>query len=470
MSSEKKTFKERLQAADKKQWAKFAFAVMIILGFLIWSGAWWLLLLIPLALDVYVTKFVPWDGWKNSSNETFRTIAGWVDAILFALVAVYVINLYFFQNYKIPSPSLEKTLKVGDFLFVSKMSYGPRCPMTPLSFPLAQHTLPMLDTKSYIDWPQWEYKRLKGFGTVKRNDIVVFNFPAGDTVALKVQNPDYYTLVRAYGRETIWNHPKEFGEIVRRPVDRRENYVKRCVGLPGDSLQIVNGVVIVNGNQPEEIPGLQYNYFVEMSAPISSKLFEKMEVSLSDRRLINDYKRVDLSAWGYQQREDGSWPYVYNMPLTKRAVEMIKKADGFVSIREEIAPSNDAFPYIDNGWTRDNYGPIWIPKKGATTKLTLENLPLYEQIICNYELNDLKVSDGKILINGKEADSYTFKMDYYWMMGDNRHNSADSRYWGFVPEDHIVGKPICIWLSFDEDKKFPNNIRWDRMFTKVHAD
>lgn len=471
MSSEKRSFMERLRAAGAKQWIKFALVLLIILGFLVWSGAWWLLLLIPLALDIYITKYVPWGGWKDSSNPFLKWLAGWVDAIGFALVAVYVINLFFFQNYKIPSPSLEKTLKVGDFLFVSKMSYGPRCPMTPLSFPLAQHTLPIINTKSYIEYPQWEYKRLKGFGSVKRNDIVVFNFPAGDTVALNVPNPDYYSLVRALGRQVVWNHPKEFGEVVARPVDRRENYVKRCVGLPGDSLKIVDGVVIVNGDQPIEIPGLQRNYFVEMANPIPNKLFEKMEVSVADRRLMNEIQRVDLSAWGYKQDENGNWPYVYNIPLTKAAVAMIQKATGFISLREEVSnASSDIFPHVETGWTRDNFGPIWIPKRGATTQLTLENLPLYAQIIHNYEGNDLKVENGKILINGKEANSYTFQMDYYWMMGDNRHNSADSRYWGYVPEDHIVGKPIVIWLSLDEDKSFPSNIRWSRMFTKVHAD
>lgn len=470
MSSEKKTFMERLRSASVKQWVKFSLVLLVILGFLVWSGAWWLLLLIPLALDIYITKYVPWDGWKKSTNPFLNWLAGWVDAIAFALVAVYIINLFFFQNYKIPSPSLEKTLKVGDFLFVSKMSYGPRCPMTPLSFPLAQHTLPILNVKSYLDCPQWEYKRLKGFGSVERNDIVVFNFPAGDTVALNVPNPDYYTLTRLYGRDVVWNHPREFGEVVARPVDRRENYVKRCVGLPGDSLKIVDGVVIVNGQQPKEIPGLQYNYFVEMSALISNKLFEKMEVSVADRKLMNDFPRVDLSAWGYTPDQQGNWPYVYLLPLTKKALEMVKKATGFVSARGEVSPANDAFPYIQNGWTRDNYGPIWIPKRGATTQLSLENLPMYEQIIRNYERNELSVQNGKIIINGKEATSYTFKMDYYWMMGDNRHNSADSRAWGFVPEDHIVGKPLFIWLSLDEDKSFPSNIRWDRMFTRVHAD
>lgn len=472
MSSEKKSFIERLQTAGVKQWVKFGLVLLVIFGFLLWSGAWWLLLLIPFALDVYITKYVPWGGWKKSKNPFLQWLAEWVDAIVFALVAVYVINIYFFQNYKIPSPSLEKTLKVGDFLFVSKMSYGPRCPMTPLSFPLAQHTLPIINTKSYIEHPQWEYKRLKGLGSVQRGDIVVFNFPAGDTVPLKVPNPDYYTLVRALGRRAVWNDTRRFGEIVARPVDRRENYVKRCVGLPGDSLRIVDGHVVVNGAPKEDIPGLQFNYFVQTSELISNKLFEKMEVSVADRQLLNDYYSEDnLLSSGFRKDSLGRMPYIYRMPLTERAKNIIQKSSGFISLDRENPSQNDmTFPYLENGWTRDNFGPIWIPKKGATVALTLENLPFYEQIIRNYELNELKVENGNILINGEVSDSYTFKMDYYWMMGDNRHNSADSRYWGFVPEDHIVGKPICIWLSLDEDKHFPFNIRWSRMFTKVHAD
>ena len=472
-SSEKKTFMERIRSANTRQWVKFALVLLLILAFLIWSGAWWLLLLIPFALDIYITKYVPWGGWKESKNPVLKWLAEWVDAIVFALVAVYIVNLFIFQNYKIPSPSLEKTLRVGDFLFVSKVNYGPRCPMTPLSFPLAQHTLPLLNIKSYIDKPQWEYKRLKGFGSVERGDIVVFNFPAGDTVALNRQNQDYYTLVHEYGRDAVWGNKREFGEIVVRPVDRRENYVKRCVGLPGDTLQIISGVVYTNGEAEKDIPGLQANYLVEVPNTISSKFFDKLEVRKEDRVVMNNWRNGEMfiRQLGYGD-STGAVPLVYRLPLTKAALEEMKKYSGVISIKKEPAIfSGETFPLsMRKDWTRDDFGPICIPKKGASVKLDLSNLPLYEQIIRNYELNELEVKDGQIYINGAVADSYTFKMDYYWMMGDNRHNSADSRFWGFVPEDHIVGKPICIWLSFDEDKKFPFNIRWSRMFTKVHPD
>jgi signal peptidase I, bacterial type len=466
--SEKKSFMERIRMANTRQWVKFALVVLLILAFLIWSGAWWLLLLIPLALDIYITKYVPWGGWKNTENPILKWLAEWVDAIVFALVAVYIVNLYIFQNYKIPSPSLEKTLRVGDFLFVSKMSYGPRCPMTPLSFPLAQHTLPLLNIKSYIEHPQWEYKRLKGFGSVQRGDIVVFNFPAGDTVALNLQSADYYSLVHTFGRDAVWSNKRKFGDIVVRPVDRRENYVKRCVGLPGDTLQIINGVVYTNGQAEKKMPGIQANYLVETSGALNPKFLEKLEVRKEDRLLLDPMSARNL---GYGD-STGALPYVYRLPLTKKALEEMKNHPGVVSVKNEPAfISGETFPInMPKTWTRDDYGPIYIPKKGDKIKLEVATLPLYEQIIRNYERNELKVADGKIYINGQVADSYTFKMDYYWMMGDNRHNSADSRFWGYVPEDHIVGKPLFIWLSLDEDKSFPFNIRWSRMFTMVHAD
>lgn len=469
--AENKTLMERVRSASVKQWVKFGLVMLVILGFLVWSGAWWLLLLIPFAVDIYITKYIPWGGWKKSKNPTLKWIADWVDAIGFALVAVYIVNLFIFQNYKIPSPSLEKTLRVGDFLFVSKVSYGPRCPMTPLSFPLAQHTLPLLNIKSYIEHPQWEYKRLKGLGSVQRGDIVVFNFPAGDTVALNMQSIDYYSLVDKHGRDAVWRNKRAYGDIVVRPVDRRENYVKRCVGLPGDSLQIIGGVVYTNGVPEKDIPGLQANYFVETNSAISSKTFEKLEIRKEDRLLLNGL--VDIRSYGYGDSLGNNLPLVYRLPLTKDALKSIKKLPNVVSIKNEppYFSGGETFPLnMYKSWTRDDYGPIYIPKKGATVKLDLSNLPFYEQIIHNYEGNDLKVENGQIYINGAVADSYTFKMDYYWMMGDNRHNSADSRFWGYVPEDHIVGKPICIWLSLDEDKSFPSNIRWSRMFTMVHPD
>lgn len=466
-----KTFQERVQMTKMSQWLKFGGIALLVLFFLVWSGAWWLLLLLPLAFDIYITKYVHWGAWKECENPTLRWIAEWVDAILFALIAVYVINLYFFQNYKIPSPSLEKSLLVGDFLFVSKVSYGPREPMTPLSFPLAQHTLPEFGCKSYIETPQWEYKRLKGLGSVQRNDIVVFNFPAGDTVTLNIQNPDYYTLVHEKGRDYVRNHKKIFGDIVVRPVDRRENYVKRCVALPGDTLQIIDGLVHVNGKAAETIDGVQFNYFVETTKEIESKTFESLNIRKQDRLLINaELHGIDFLKHFDYTDSLGQVNLVYRLPLTTESYNKLKEKTYVLSIRREpVEMSGKTFPLdAEYGWNRDDYGPLWIPKAGATVALNKENLPLYERIICNFEGNTLEVKGNDIYVNGQIATSYTFKMDYYWMMGDNRHNSADSRYWGFVPEDHIVGKPIFIWLSLDEDKSGFSAIRWSRLFTKVH--
>jgi len=472
-NSEKRSFAQRLKEAKVKQWIKFILTAIICILFTLWSGAWWIPLLILFFGDLYVTKYVPWGAWKQSKNPVRRTIAEWVDAILFALVAVYIINIYFFQNYKIPTASLEKSLLVGDFLFVSKLSYGPRGPMTPLSFPLVQHTFPVLNTKSYFDWPQWEYKRLPGFGHVKQDDIVVFNFPVGDTVPVIVTNPDYYTLVYRYGRDKIWNDPQEFGRIVYRPVDRRENFVKRAVALPGDSLQIINSDVYVNGEKQKEIPGLQYNYLVETSSLITERGFELLNISKTEQRDALLGTGV-MKAYGYKPDSTGMFSHsVYRLPLTVEKLEKLKTFKSLVSVQRDSAYSrvyrDKVFPLsLENDWTRDNYGPIWIPKKGVTVAINMDNLPFYERIIRNYEGNKLEVKGDQIYINGQPATQYTFKMDYYWMMGDNRHNSSDSRYWGFVPEDHIVGKPIFVWLSLDEDKSFFSSIRWDRILKSAN--
>ncbi|MBR5972300.1 MAG: signal peptidase I [Paludibacteraceae bacterium] len=477
-----KSFQERLQMMTVKRWVKFILVLLLIIFFFVWSGAWWLWLLVPLAFDIFVTKYVNWNRWKEAKNPILRTIADWVDAIVFALLAVYVINLYFFQNYKIPSPSLEKTLLVGDFLLVSKVSYGPREPMTPLSFPLVQHTLPKLNCKSYIEKPQWEYKRLKGFGNVKRNDIVVFNFPAGDTVASNFQQSDYYSLVYTFGRDVVNSGSPEYGKIITRPVDRRENYVKRCVAIPGDTLQIIDGVVHIDGQAAEDIEGLQFNYFVETTALLfSEKMIDKLHMRKADVRLINreSYKgpagqRITgedfLRNMGYGDSL-GSVNYVYKVPLTSESYRKLSAESSVVSIKRDPLLYGKTYPLNkENGWDRYNYGPIWMPKAGSTVALNMDNLPIYERIIHKYENNKLEVRDSVIYINDQPAQEYTFKMDYYWMMGDNRDNSSDSRFWGFVPEDHIVGKPIFIWLSLDEDKSFPRNIRWSRIFTKVHPD
>jgi len=459
----------------KKQWIKFAIWGTLYVLFAIWMRNLWLLLGLIVIADIFLTKFIPWGAWKKTKNPKVRNILEWVDDIIFALIAVYLINLFVFQNYQIPSSSLEKSLLVGDYLFVSKLSYGPRVPNTPLSFPLVQNTLPILNTKSYFDWPHWDYKRVKGLGEVKRNDIVVFNFPAGDTVALKVQNPSYYELIAMQGREAIQLNKDYFGEVIYRPVDKRENYVKRCIGMPGDSLEIRNNQVYINGIAGENPKEMQYNYFVETNgALLNEQQFRLLNISKEDRELVtNGGTEGGFHAFlGIPRNESGTYNPLYRIPMTQ---EMLAKAKNLPVIKNIVIEPESIYPSIyypvdyKTGWSRDNYGPIWIPRKGATIELNEWNLALYNRCIKNYENNELEVKGGTVYINGQPATSYTFKYDYYWMMGDNRHKSADSRSWGFVPEDHVVGKPILIWLSLDKDRSFfDGGIRWKRLFRMVH--
>lgn len=475
--------KEKENLDMRKQWLKFIVVLVPYLLFLFWLKSWLGLLVIPFIYDVYISRKIRWSWWKDAEGPV-RFIMSWVDALVFALVAAYFINLFFFQNYVIPSSSLEKSLLTGDYLFVSKVSYGPRIPETPLTMPLTQHTMPVINTKSYIEWPQWDYRRVKGLGKVQLNDIVVFNYPAGDTILTeeKYQANDYYAMVYSFGqqiyqsqmpnpitpdslspqqqldyfnmlynigRNYIVNNPNEYGSIDHRPTDRRENYVKRCVGLPGQTLQIKNRIVYLDGKANKEPENVQYTYYVKLKADLPDDLLKELGISGEDLLSLNQN--------GY-------------MPLTKKAVKVLSaRKDLVASIRLNTdAATGEVYPLnAVTGWTRDNYGPIWIPKKGETVQLTLKNIALYERPIRVYEHNQLDIRNGKIYINGREAHSYTFKMDYYWMMGDNRHNSADSRYWGFVPEDHIVGKPIFIWWSSDPDRRGFSGIRWNRLFRWV---
>ena len=466
-----------MQKIEKKQYIKFAIAAVLYGLFILWMQNGWLALGYILLADIYLTKYIPWGAWKKTNNPTLKSIYDWIDDIIFALVAVYFINLFIFQNYQIPSSSLEKSLLVGDYLFVSKVSYGPRIPNTPLSFPLVQNTLPILNCKSYLDRPSWDYKRVAGLGQIQRNDIVVFNFPAGDTVATLQQNPDYYTLVQMYGREAVRMNKQSFGEIIYRPVDKRENYVKRCVGLPGDSLSIRNNQVYINGKAAQNPKNMQLNYFVETETPLTETMFRNWGVSRDDYMPYGQPCTVTdpetLSFLGFQPNANGAYNLVYRFPMTEAMVAQVKKLPSVkkVIVEPEIIGGTMYYPVdYDNGWTRDNYGPIWIPKRGATIELTPENLALYRRCIKNYEHNELEEKDGVVYINGEKATTYTFQYDYYWMMGDNRHNSADSRSWGFVPEDHIVGKPIMIWLSLDKDRSlFDGGIRWNRLFRWVDS-
>ena len=312
------------------------------------------------------------------------------------------------------------------------------------------------DKKSFLTWIKKDYKRLKGTGQIERNSPIVFNYPEGDTVSTVIQsNASYYSLVKQAGsRERVWNDEQTFGRIVYRPVDKRENFIKRCVGIPGDTLEVIHNQVFVNGSQQIIIPKIQYNYrVVTNGTKINSKILERLNVS------NNDLQRAFNNG-------------VYRLPLYDESAEELRKLPNVHEVvKEEIQAGfwdGSTFPFSDDyKWNRDNYGPIWIPVKGSTVDLNINNLPLYNRIIDVYEENDLRTEGDDIYINDELVGSYTFKMDYYWMMGDNRHNSADSRFWGFVPEDHIVGKPLFIYFSLNKDKKFPGSIRWKRILKKI---
>lgn len=439
------------------KWFKFAIAGLIYLLWVIWIESYLWLIGLAVIFDMYVTKKVHWSFWKkrNTPDGKQTKVVEWVDAIIFAVIAATFIRMFFIEAYTIPTSSMEKSMLIGDYLFVSKTSYGPKLPNTPLSFPFVHHTMPLSKTqKSYVEWIQNPYKRIAGSGKVKNNDVVVFNFPEGDTVAVNVQNQSYYSLVRSYGRARVWQEKETFGEIISRPVDKRENYIKRCVGIAGDVIQLKDGQLSVNGKEQQHFPGMQYdNIVITNGTGFNKKTLEQMNIAEEDR---HEYSNTQ-----------------YLFPLTQANEQKIKSMKNVTSIKRTLVTAENwdqsTFPFSSKyPWNVDNFGPLEIPKKGQTIKLTIDNLPLYERIIDLYEANDLKVKDSTIYINGSPADSYTFKMDYYWMMGDNRHNSADSRYWGFVPEDHVVGKAVFIWLSLDKDQPFYNKIRWSRLFSFVH--
>jgi signal peptidase I len=363
-----------------------------------------------------------WKFWKKDKTKKKKSITReWFDAILFAVIAATLIRTLFIEAYTIPTSSMESSLLVGDFLFVSKVNYGARTPMTPVAFPFAHHTMPIINTKAYWDGIKLPYYRLPGLSDVKKGDVVVFNWP------MEADSP--------------WH----------RPVDKRENYIKRCQGAPGDTLTIVNAQVYVNGKPNPNPPESQTDYnVVTNGTDINPKILEEEHITFDD--------------------------YTQRLTMTKKAAATLKGYSNIKSITENIEPKGtpevgqQVFPADKHyaNWNMDNYGPVIIPKKGWTVKLDSLTLPVYKRAIEIYENNKLEVKGADVFINGKKTDSYTFKMNYYWMMGDNRHNSLDSRFWGFVPEDHIVGKALFVWMSYDTNGSFLHKIRWSRLFKGIH--
>ncbi|HQW93694.1 MAG TPA: signal peptidase I [Ferruginibacter sp.] len=373
----------------------------------------------------------------------------WIDAAAFAIVAATLIRTFVFEAYTIPTPSMEKTLLVNDFLFVSKSTYGPRIPNTPIAMPFVHHTIPGLNVKSYVEWIHIPYTRWFT-GPVKRNDAVVFNFPVNDTLINDEVNfgsrVTYYDEVRRTSRDRVW---QDYGDlIITRPVDKRENFIKRCVGIGGDTIQIINGKLHVNGKPEDFFPQSERYYLLQVPEGVYLDEEKLAELGINVRVSQEDLRQVNNT--------------LYQVNITNEEKKNLKLPPGYILTDYIFDHRNDLFPYYDDStgktWSADNFGPLWIPKKNATIQLTRDHIIRYGRCIRVYEGNTLEERGGKYFINGVEAGSYTFKMDYYWLMGDNRHNSLDSRYWGFVPEDHVVGKASLIWFSYE------NGPRWKRLF------
>lgn len=454
---------------------------------------------LPLILGtLFFPFYMPYLGFSSKENyirelpEIKKSSArSWIDALIFAVAAAYIIRACWFELYTIPTSSMESSLMVGDFLSVSKLEYGVRVPNTPIAVPFVHNKLPLTKhAKSYSEIIKLPYLRTKAIHPVRNNDVVVFNYPDGDTVALERQAESYYAIVREFeamlnpnasdvekqnviyryspnmiamyqskypgeyyvgkGRDVV---KKEY-HVVARPVDKRENYVKRCIAVAGDELKIVDKQVYINGKAATNPKRIQYSYFVSHPTGMQISAKKRKELNINEE----DVQKVD------------QYSSVFRLNAEQR--DKIEKLGYMVQIIEDEAGEYDPsiFPHSpEYQWNKDNFGPLVVPAKGMTVQLDSKNIALYEQIIRQYENNELEVKGNKILINGKPATSYTFKMDYYFMMGDNRHNSADSRFWGFVPEDHIVGKASFVWLSVDKFKTWSDKgkIRWNRMFKKI---
>ena len=421
-----------------KQLLGKSFKVVLFIVFtILWSllvylidGEW--LYFFPLIVgDILFWETISWQFWKKKEKKKKKPkseIKSWFNAILFAVIAATILRTFLIEAYTIPTSSMEKSLLIGDFLFVSKVSYGPRVPNTPLSFPLVHHTLPLTkNTPAYLKWIQLDYHRMKGMGKIERNDCVVFNYPADDAI-----------------------HPE-------RPVDKKENYIKRCVGLPGDVIEIKNTGLFVNG-EPQSTTEKMKNQF---------RYYVKTDGTLFSQKTLNKYNIYE----GQILSRNGDYELMLNNESLEaiRRFTYVKKVEKIVAEKGVKTNSTELiFPDDKFNWNLDNFGPLTIPAKGMTVDIDTQNIQTYRRVIESYEKNTLEIVDDNIYINGNLSKSYTFQMDYYWMMGDNRHNSLDSRYWGFVPEDHVVGKALFIWMSWDKNKKGIHKIRWNRLFNAVH--
>jgi len=428
----------------------FFFSGLVWSILVIWTNFWILLTLNLVLFDLFITRKIDWTLRRYGLPRLLQAAIEWLAILVLALICSLCIKILFVETYKIPTPSMEETLLAGDYIFVSKLAFGPRLPETPLAIPFYHNKLPS-GKKSYSERITMPYKRLRGFSEVKRGDIIVFNFPEGDTMVVQYPGQNYYSLVRQYGREYILS---EF-EIITHPVDKRENYIKRCVGLPGDTVRIAGGEVEVNSSRFPVPPTQKFKYYVTTrGAPLPDELLDSLKI-LKSSVTYNPANSLHV------------------LFLTGENIDILRSHPMVRSIKRYAEPmlsfqNQEIFPHSNlYRWTGDNFGPLVVPAKGDTLQLSMLNLPLYRRIIDVYENNDLKIKEGDIYINDQPADKYIFQMDYYFVMGDNHHNSADSRYWGFVPEDHLLGKAVTVWFSVEPDKRFIEGLRKERIFIGI---
>ncbi|MFB0938839.1 MAG: signal peptidase I [Urechidicola sp.] len=428
----------------------------------------------------YINYFTNVEHIKDRSIQPRSSLGEWVSSIAFAIIAATLVHTYFMRPYVIPTSSLEKSLLIGDYLLVSKFHYGARVPMTPIALPMVHDSIPFTGLRSYLKKPQLPYYRLPALEKIKRNEIVVFNWPADSL-------------------KWMWNDYS--GKYTYKPIDKKTNYVKRCVAIPGDSLQIIDGTIYINGEQsimPDRAKPQYYytltgnegftteNFPSYINAKARKRHYKIKKEYWNDTRVQDAFK---VEAYLTKVGEDSlyvevaggvssnlisrlniiSVPNRMSVNLTQEEVDKIKKESNTQSIERLIHSNNDdIFPQSDQyKWSQDNFGPIYIPKKGETVKLDSKSIPFYEHLIDEYERNNITVDGDTVFINGKIATDYTFKQDYYWMMGDNRHMSLDARFWGYTPFDHVIGKPVFIWMSYDGG--IFRNPRWERFFTTVHG-
>ena len=436
----------------RKTWKYIWLAISALLWsvIMVWTHLWYLLIFNLVFLDIFITRRVDWTLRKYGLPGFLQSSIEWLAVLILAIVFSFTIKVLFVEAYKIPTPSMEETLLAGDFIFVSKLAYGPRLPRTPLAIPFYHNKLPS-GKKSYTEWIRMPYRRLWGFSRVKRDDIIVFNFPEGDTMVVQYPGQNYYSLVRQYGRDYMLS---EF-DIITHPVDKRENYIKRCIGLPGDRIAIVDGEILVNGKIRPANPGRKHKYYVTTTGePLPEPLLDSLKILKSSVT----YNPVNS---------------LHVLYLTAEKVESLRSYHDVRSIKQYAEPmlsfqNQEIYPHSPvYRWTGDNFGPLRVPAKGDTIRLTLINLPVYQRIIEVYEHNELQLTEGVIHINEQPSSNYIFQMDYYFVMGDNHHNSADSRYWGFVPEDHLLGKAVTVWFSIEPDRPLIEGLRKERIFNSI---